>query len=449
MIFVAAMLGVAALVAVGWQVTRPTPRPATTPPEIQGDGVDPSVVAAINAARHKVLDDPDSAGAWGDLGKVLFAHGFATEAEGCFGEAEQLDRDDGRWPYYRGLFAAGRDTELAVAHFRKAVAGRQPEDGFTTAARLRLAEALLDRGELDEAERHFKAEADAPGEVTRARAAYGLGLVAVARGDPAAAGRHLAAAAGSPFARTRASAQLARIARQRGDAAAARRYEEAATRPPPDRAWPDPFVAEAYRLRVGQQEALQEANALARRGRPAEAAELLTRLSRDYPNEQTLQATGAVLIQVGDYAQAEQVLQGCLAIDPSHPQAHHLLAMAYFRHGEALRSRGEADGARELFRQAADHGLRATERKPDFASAYLYRGRALRHLGDLEGAIAALRRAVECRPEVADGHLYLGETLVEAGRLDEGRAALKTAVEVADPKDPRPRAALAKLEPQK
>jgi tetratricopeptide (TPR) repeat protein len=448
-IFVVGMLGVAAVVAVGWQVTRAKPRPDVAPPEIQVDGVDPLVVAAVHTARHRVLDDPQSASAWGEFGKLLLAHGFDSEADVCFREAGQLDPDDGRWPYYRGLYAASRDPRLAVSYFRQAVAGRQPEPGFTTVARLRLAETLLDKGDVDEAERLFKVEADSSTEVMRARAAYGLGLVAVARGDSTGAGRYLTAAAASPFARTRASAQLARIARSQGDSAAAGRYEEAATRPPPDRAWPDPFVAEANRLRVGQQETLQKSDALVRRGRPAEAAELLIHLSNDSPNEQTLQATGAVLIQVGNFAQAEQALQGCLAIDPTHPQAHHLLAMAYFLHGEATRGRGDEKGARELFRKAADHGLRATERKPDFASAYLYRGRALHDLGDFSGAIAALRKAVECRPEVADSHLYLGQALAAAGRIDEARASLKIAVELADPKDPRPKAALAKLDEPK
>jgi tetratricopeptide (TPR) repeat protein len=332
-----------------------------------------------------------------------------------------------------------------VVHFRKAAAGRQSNSGFAAVAHLRLAETLLDRHDLDEAARLFDAEALSETEATRTRAIYGLGLVAAARDDLTKADRHFAAVAEAPFVRTRASAQLARIARLRGDAVAADRYEESATRPPPDRPWPDPFIAEANRLRVGQQESLQKADALARRGRAAEAAELLTNLSRDYPNELTFQATGAVLIQLGDYAKAAQVLRECLAFDPTHPQAHHLLAMAYFLHGESLWGQGEKDRAQELFRRVADHGGRAAERKPDFASAHLYRGRALLYLGKQDEALASLRKAVECRPEVADGHLYLGEALANAGRLEEARAVLKSAAELADRKDPRPREALARL----
>lgn len=448
-LLVAALLVLAGGSGALWYFTRPTPAPTVAPPVVKAEGIDPTVAAAIGAARQKVLDDPRSAAAWGELGKLLLAHTFETEAEVCFEQAAALDPDDGRWPYYRGLFAVGRDPAAAVGHFRKAAAGRQPNPAYASTARLRLAEALLDRQEYDEAARLFEAERNSEVEASRARAVYGLGLVAVMRDDLPAASRHLTAAAATPFARRKASVQLARIARLKDDADAAGRYEQDATRPPPDRGWPDPFVAEANKLRVGQQRSLQEADALARRGRLPEAAALLAELSRQYPNELTYQATGAVLIQMGDYEQAEQALRSCLGFDPSHPQAHHLLATALFLHGESLWNRGERDRARELFRGAAEHGRRAAERKPDFASAYTYRGRALLYLGERDEAIASLRRAVECRPEVADGHLYLGEALAEAGRLDEARSSLKTAEQLAGPNDPRPRAALAKLEGKK
>jgi tetratricopeptide (TPR) repeat protein len=449
------LLAIAAIVFVGgaaaavWQITRDPSIPTATPPEVIAQGVDPSVLSAIEAGRQRVLSQPRSAAIWGQYGKLLFAHTFETEADVCFREAEKLDPDDGRWPYYRGLFAAGRDPTTAIDHFRRAVARRQPNVAYVSVARLRLAEALLDRQELDEAAILFGDEIASETESSRARAACGLGLIAVARDDLAAARQHFAAAAASPFARQRAFAQLSRIARQRGNTSDANRDEEEATRPPPDRPWPDPFIAEANKLRVGQQKTLQEADALVRRGRPEEAAKLLAELSRDYPNEQTYQATGAVLIQIGEYAQAEQTLKNCLAFDPTHPQAHHLLALAYFQHGESVWNKGERDRARELFRSAADHARRATERKPDFASAYIYRGRALIFLDQRDEAIASLRKAVECRPEVADGHLYLGEALTAAGRKEEARASLKLAAQLADPSDPRPQAALAKLEQKK
>jgi tetratricopeptide (TPR) repeat protein len=430
--------------AAAWYFTRPGSNRAPTPPEVQVEGLDPSVAEAIGKARRRVLDEPGSAAAWGDLGKLLVAHTFPTEADACFAVAEQLDPQDGRWSYYRGYLAAGRDPDGGAEHFRRAAAGRHPNPAYATVARLRLAEALLARREFAEAEKLFAAEAgkDASG----TRALYGLGLVALARDDSEAATRFLAAAADTPYARRKASAQLAPLARQKGDAAAAARYEQEATRPPPDRGWPDPFLSDVNTLRIGQQAELREVNELVRQGRLPEAARRLAALTRDYPNEWSYHASGEVFIRMGDYPQAQESLRACLALDPGNPQAHHLLAVALFLEGETHRAQGSPDRARELFRQAAEHARQATERKPDFASAFTFRGRALAYLGEHGEAIASLRKAVECRPEVADGHLYLGETLAAAGRIDEARAELKTAEQLAGPNDPRPKAALAKLE---
>lgn len=432
-----------------WHGTRNSDTPSSTPPEVKADGVDPSVLAAVESARHKVLDDPQSAAAWGEYGKLLVAHTFDAEADACFKEAERLDPSDGRWAYYRGHFAAGRDPATAVNHFRKAVTRRQPNPAYTSVARLRLAETLLEQRQIDESASLFDGETLSDVEASRARAFFGLGMADVANDDLTAAWVHFDVALASPFARQKAAAQLARIARLQGELASANRIEEEATRPPPDRPWPDPFIAEATKLRVGQQKTLQEADALVRRGRPEEAARLLADLSRDYPNEQTYQASGAVFIQLGDYAQAEQALKNCLALDPTHPQAHHLLASAYFLHGESLWNKGDQENARKLFRSAADHAQRATERKPDFASAYIYRGRALLYLNERDGAITSLRKAVECRPEIVDGHLHLAEALAAAGRVEDARASLKLAMQIADAADPRPGQALAKLEAMK
>jgi tetratricopeptide (TPR) repeat protein len=446
-----ALLAIAAIIVLGgsaaavWQFTRDPKAPSSTPPEVKPDGVDPSVVAALQSAREKVLGDPHSPAAWGEYGKLLLAHTFDKHADYCFREAEKLDPIDGRWPYYRGLFAAGRDPRAALDHFRTAVARRQPNTAYVSVARLRLAEAMLDQQDLGEAANLFGDELASETESSRARAACGLGLIAMCRDNLVAARQQFISAAASPFARQRAFAQLSRIARLQGSTDDANRYEDEATRPPPDRPWPDPFLAEANKLRVGQQKTLQEADALVRRGHPEEAARLLAELSRDYPNEQTYQATGALLIQIGDYAQAEQALKNCLAFDPTHPQAHHLLASAYFQHGESVWNKGERERAKELFRSAADHALRATERKPDFASAYIYQGRALLYLDQRDDAIASLRKAVECRPEIADGHLYLGEALAAAGKFDEARKSLEVAAQLAGPSDPRAKAALAKI----
>src|SRR5438270_13388914 len=84
---------------------------------------------------------------------TLEAQLFEPEADRCFAEAARLDPDDPRWPYFRGLYALKYDPDHAVPFLRRADQAARSKPGYAAPVRLRLAEALLERGERDEAER--------------------------------------------------------------------------------------------------------------------------------------------------------------------------------------------------------------------------------------------------------------------------------------------------------
>ena len=67
------------------------------------------------------------------------------------------------------------------------------------------------------------------------------------------------------------------------------------------------------------------------------------------------------------------------------------------------------------------------ERAPLFAPAYYIKG--LIHLegGDVEGALAALRRSVFCDPEFVLGHFMLAGLFARAGRTQRALKALDVA----------------------
>src|SRR5439155_16816618 len=120
------------------------------------------------------------------------------------------------------------------------------------------------------------------------RTAFGLGLIALARGDERAAEQYLTSARTSPTARRPATAQLATLARARGDAAAATAFEEEAVpRPGDSLAWPDPLVAQIIRLRVGPDSRAEEmahhVAELERQRRFKEAADLYQRQNEEKP----------------------------------------------------------------------------------------------------------------------------------------------------------------------
>lgn len=87
--------------------------------------------------------------------------------------------------------------------------------------------------------------------------------------------------------------------------------------------------------------------------------------------------------------------------------------------------------ARRLFGRALDELQQLPESSRSGPVASLLEGRALRNLGDWQGAIVALRRAADSAPEQMDVWLGLGWCYKRVGRLDDAIAALRSGLEAA------------------
>lgn len=414
---------------------------AIDPPTVSGIQ-DAEVQQAIDQARKRVFAQPRSADAWGFLGMILLAHRYDREADRCFAEACRLNPTQARWPYARGVIALKRDPDHALPFLRQAIACNATSDDHT-AMQLQLAEALLERQEFDEAERLFgEAWQHRPGNV---RAAFGLGLIALARDDVQTARKYLTAARSHDYARKRATVQLAVLARTHGDLSTARTYEQEAAELPDDPRWPDPVLDETARLRVGRRGREREIDDLEKQGKIEEALRAYLEELRQHPTTWAYIGAGKNLARLNDYNRAVPLLRQAVRLDPDSTQAQFTLAQLQFAHAE--KEWQQAPGSEEIkgwFREVVEHARRATELKPDHAMAYLFWGLSLKYLGDPAAAVVPLQRGVACRPEQIELQLALGETLLECGRLAEAETHLQNASRL-DPKDPRPPAALERL----
>lgn len=430
---VAALVVVLAIGGIVWWRQSHTPAPPV--PEVNLDAAEPDVRTAIVRAREAVLADPQSAKAWGDLGMVLRAHGFELPADDCFREAAARDPNDPRWPYYRGLYAALRDPDNALPHLRRAVELTGPASRHAPAVYLRLAETLIERGELDEAERLVRGILENTPNDPRAN--YDLALVHLGRGNPQAAKAPLGMAAGSPFTRQKATARMATAARLLGDPAAAR-FERDARTLPPDLPWPDSYVTDYTDLQGGLQARFLRVENLQASNRRPEAVRELIAIAEAHPGTRSFVAAGIALAEMGDYPAAERHLRACLQIDPEHTQANYFLAVTLFLQAEKDGDpRGEA--AKGRYQECVAAARRCLARKPDHGLAYQFLGRALLRLGDTAEAIKQLRLGVACRPEMVESHLALAEGLLAAGDRDEARKSLAAAEQIVGPDDARVR----------
>ena len=433
----AALPVLAAGAAVGWWWYNAAPPPA---PPMPRDIEESEVREAIEAARAGVLQEPYSAGAWGRLGMMLLAHLFSEDADRCFAEAARLDPSDARWPYARALIALKRDPDNAVPLLRQAAKGAAdawPDD--PSAVPLQLAEALLERGQLDEAEGIFRESLRRkPGD---ARAELGLGLAAAARGDAQAAGEHLTAARSDPHARKKATVQLAALARARGDPKAADDLDREAAALPDDPPWPDPLLDQVVQLQVGHRGRERREAELEQQRRYAEAAQAYLEEVQERPTARACIGAGLNLARDKQYDQAFPLLRQAVRLDPNSAQAHYTLALALFSRAEETEQQSPTDQEkkeiRDWFQEASGEARRATELRPDHAQAYDFWGLALMHLGDSAGAVAPLRQGVECRPENLELQLHLGEALMASGQAKEAETHLENARRLAPAGDSR------------
>ncbi len=413
------------------------------PPEVALAGADPAVAAAVQSARDRVRREPEAAPAWGALGEILLANQFPIDADACLARAEALDPAEPRWPYLRSWELLPRDRDAGLLALRRAVERSDRADAEDLMPQLLLAELYMEQDDRDQVEalcrRVLEREPD------NGRAHFDLGMIALTHNDMKNCIPHLLRAAESPFARQRAYTQLAAAYERRGDAAAAAEYALKARGAPPDLPVRDLYLDEMQDLKVGRETRYQQVERLESQGRLPEAAALLRQAADEYADERTYVRLGVVLTKLEHFAGAERALRAAAAPAPRSIGAHYCLGVALYKEGDHLQKAGDGNAAADKFRDAAEATLEATKLKPDHGLAYLYRGYALERLGRRAEAIDSFRTALRCRPEVPDIELALGEALAKDGKQDEAVAHLQRAGDLADPGDPRPREALARV----
>jgi len=386
-----------------------------TPPEIDLTDADKPVADAIQKALAAVHEKPRSAETWGKLGQVLRAHAFFEEANICFAQAERFDANDPRWPYLQGLYLRTREPDVALPHIERAVQCCEAHAPDKTAPRLVLAEMLLDKGRIAEAEDqlHKVLKIEPRNELAN----YDLGMAALARDDLPGCLRCLTPLTANPYTRQKANSQLAMIYLRQNDEETAARFTRQTRDAPPDLTWPDPYVAEVEALDVSRLARYRQAQELEEdKADFGVRFNVLSKLVEDFPDSKSRGAAGMMLVNAHKYKAAEVILREAVSEAPETIQAHYLLSVALLHEAK--------------YREAADVAGRAIELKPDHGLAHAVRGYALRRLGERTEALAALRRAVLCRPELADAHEELGETLAESGLNAEALAELQTALQL-------------------
>lgn len=418
------------------------------PPAIHTAGLDPAVAALIHATLREVRAAPRSGDAWGKLGSVLMHYEFIDETCAAFERAESLAPRDPRWPHLHGLAISARDMAAATEKFRQAtgsgsVNGKDINgspnrmddaipltDPKSDAPRLRLAQALAERGLDEEAEAQFQALLRLT--PNHPPALLGLARLRHAQGRLAEATNILAGCLRDPHTARSAHALLAAIEQTLGNSSAAAAAARASVTLPADVPWPDAWWVEALAYRVGRKAVIEDAAALMDQGRLTEALAALDRATREYPqDDEAWYLFGWALNQRPSGAEAERALREHLRLSPQSPKGHAQLAVALLtqqRHAEAA----------EVLKAAL-------KLKPTWRELHSNLAFACVQLGRDEEAIAHFRAALALDPNYLPTYTALAELLGRRGGRDEARRLLQQALEL-DPAYSRAGAMLQRMD---
>ena len=379
----------------------------------------PAARAAIERAANEASARPADADAAGAYARVLQAWEQWNSAHDAYGRAQQLAPKTFDWHYLDAsvLQRLGRPAE-AVTQLRAAL----ELNSDYLPARLRLAEAAFDAGDLDQSAALFAALKDPACEPA---VEYGLGRIAAQRGDHTAAAGHFQRAIALFPSYGSAHYALARSYRALGKTDEARAEMEAHAKF--GAAWPalpDPVLATVTSLR-------DDARALLQRG--------------------------IKLADAGDVDAAIDAHERALAIDPSLAQAHANLVSLYGRarnwakaeeHYKAVVAAGVnvADahydygvllGLQERWAEAADAYRKALALNPLHAQAHNNLGQILERERKPDDAAREYRLAVESQPTLRLARFNLGRMLIALNRPDEAIVELQPLTEPRDQEAPR------------
>lgn len=383
------LLGLLAGMGLGsYYLLRPAPPPI---PAVDLSTVDAEVAEAITAAQAAVRAAPRDGAAWGQLGMVLRAHDFEHACIEAFRAAERFDPTNPKWPYLQGLTLILFNPAEGLAALQRAAAlapADRPEP------QQRLAEALLEQGQVEAAEQ--AAMVVVQRYPRDARAGLVLARVAAERGDWPAVLARTDPFRTDPTAHKRAALLRADAYRRLGQPSEANAEAERASSIAKEESGTDRYVQEVLALQVGGEVDLRRGLSLLEAGHAAEAAaafELAAQKLRQPLRAQVLQ--GRALNQSGNPVAALRLLTNVLRTDPTAVEGWFQLGVSQFLLGNP--------------RAAVDSFQQVVKLKPDHVLGHTNLGHAQRKLGNRSAAEAAYEAALRCRPDYEPARMALAE----------------------------------------
>jgi tetratricopeptide (TPR) repeat protein len=398
-----------------WSGAQPPPLP-----ELALASYPPAAREALSRAYAEAATHPSDPEKVGAFARTLHAWEQWEAAHQAYTRAQALAPQALDW-FYLDAVVLQRLVRHAEAAERLRAAVKINPDYLP--ARLKLAEALLEAGDLQESARMFEELTGAP--VLEAAARVGLGRIAAMEGRHDAAIAHLERAVELFPQLGSAYYALARSYRAVGRTDAVRTAMEQHKQYGPR--WPaldDPVLGSVTALRADARTILASGVARAGAGDVAGAIALHEQALRLDPSLVQIHANLLSLYgRVGNWAKAEEQYRAALAAGSNNADLH-------YDYGVIQAMQQDWDAAEAAYRRAiASNALHA--------NAHNNLGQLLERKRDLEGAAAEYRLAAEAQPSLRLARFNLGRMLIGLGRMQEAIAELEKIQHPRDGESPK------------
>lgn len=375
---------------------------------------------SIAPAQGDATIRPDDASAVGGLGRQLQAWEQWGAAHEVYARAAALAPRSFEWRYLDGcvMQRLARPSD-AAARFKEALA-IQPE---YLPARIKLAEALFDAGQLEESRPLFAALLDEPR--AQPEALFALGRLAAAEGkhDEAVARFQRALALFPEWGAAHYSLALSlRALGRREDARRAlEKHAQYGAR------WPaieDPTLEGVAAVRNDAAARLKRARKLADEGHVLEA---IAELERAVVQDPSLSVAHETLITLygreRNWRKAEEHYRAALALGSNNAEIH-------YDYGVLLGLQEQWDASEAAYRKAVAVN-------PSYAEAHNNLGQVLERRRLFDDALVEYRRAIDSQPTFRLGRFNAGRMLIAVGRPAEAVGLLDDLVEPRDAESAR------------
>jgi Flp pilus assembly protein TadD len=399
--------------------------------------MEPQVRESLEERRTAVQKNPMSAEAWGRFGMVAHAHELWAEAEIAYRQAEKLDRQEKRWPYFLGdvMSVIGTDLKGSENAFRRAI---ELYPSYAP-AHMRLGNTLVANNFPTEAAVEFERALELEPDFDQAKVP--LAQIRLSQGDLAAAESLLSEVLEHSPRHGQALSTLAQVLMRQGRREDARTIADRARDPASYNLFKDPLMSEVVAEGVSSIELWERAKSFFESGDYKQAVLGLRRVVELQPDNPTVhQQLGVAYGNIGQLELSRRHLERAVSLETDSVSSRIQLALLLLElgrpseaipHLEAARSiadddpdagwllgrarlmSGDAGGAIGAFEQAAATGLEP----PAWAENEW--GRALIESDRHEEGLARLREVLARDPGNSQALFYVGLVLEGTGRIDE------------------------------